>query len=231
MGLIDLTIVIPARNEAASLPGVLDDLADAQPDLPCTQVIVVDDHSTDDTRAVARAHARRPIVLTNRETPGYGCTIRTGLRVAVTPWVTIMTADGSDRAADLVRLWQATAKRGQPLIVGDRWLRGTTVGYPLVKRWVNWLGNTYIAVRTHTDYYDWTNPFKLYPTPVVQQVLPACVAPDQSAGLELALRCWQQHPDLCIIGQHWQERRAGRSKFALWQDSWRYYRTVRRVLG
>ncbi len=50
-----LTIVIPARDEALSLPLLLSDLARHRPD-DC-RVIVVDDHSTDDTAALAAAHA------------------------------------------------------------------------------------------------------------------------------------------------------------------------------
>lgn len=49
-----LSIVIPARNEELSLPGLLGDLARQRPD-GC-EVIVVDDHSTDETRRIAADH-------------------------------------------------------------------------------------------------------------------------------------------------------------------------------
>jgi hypothetical protein len=49
-----VTIVIPARNEAHRLPGLLESLTDG---LPATaQVIVVDDHSVDGTAEVARCY-------------------------------------------------------------------------------------------------------------------------------------------------------------------------------
>ncbi len=48
-----LSVLIPARNEAAALPGLLASLADQC--TPPEQVIVVDDHSADGTAAVARA--------------------------------------------------------------------------------------------------------------------------------------------------------------------------------
>lgn len=48
-----LTIVIPARNEASSLPNLLGDLAANRPE-GC-RVIVVDDNSEDDTGAIARS--------------------------------------------------------------------------------------------------------------------------------------------------------------------------------
>ena len=49
-----LTIVIPARNEVRSLSGLLDDLERQRPLL--SRVVVVDDHSTDGTVALARTY-------------------------------------------------------------------------------------------------------------------------------------------------------------------------------
>jgi len=56
----DLAVVIPARDEAANLPGLLDDLF-AQ-DLAPREVVVVDDSSTDGTAEVARARGATVIV-------------------------------------------------------------------------------------------------------------------------------------------------------------------------
>ncbi len=52
-GPLDLSIIIPARNESASLPRLLADLERARP-YGC-EVIVVDDSSTDDTLDIARS--------------------------------------------------------------------------------------------------------------------------------------------------------------------------------
>jgi 4,4'-diaponeurosporenoate glycosyltransferase len=51
----DVLVVIPARNEAAVLGPLIDDLA-AQTALPA-RVVIIDDHSEDDTSATALAHA------------------------------------------------------------------------------------------------------------------------------------------------------------------------------
>lgn len=52
------SIVIPARNEAANIGGLLDDIFQQEYSADRYEVIVVDDHSTDDTTAIARTHAR-----------------------------------------------------------------------------------------------------------------------------------------------------------------------------
>lgn len=54
-----VSIVVPARNEAARLPRLLTSLAGAG--ATPGEVIVVDDHSTDDTAAIARAAGARVV--------------------------------------------------------------------------------------------------------------------------------------------------------------------------
>ena len=49
----DLSIVIPARNEAHNLPRLLESLTASSP--PPGEIVVVDDGSTDDTAAIARS--------------------------------------------------------------------------------------------------------------------------------------------------------------------------------
>jgi len=58
-GPLDLAVVVPARNEAETLPGLLRSLADQE--RPAAEVVVVDDGSTDATAAVAKAGGARVV--------------------------------------------------------------------------------------------------------------------------------------------------------------------------
>lgn len=69
-GLDGVTVVIPALNEAASLPYVLQDLPRVQ------RVIVVDNGSTDNTPVVALAHGAEVV---HEKTRGYGAACLKGL--------------------------------------------------------------------------------------------------------------------------------------------------------
>lgn len=231
MGLLDLSVVIPARNESASLAGMLHGLF-AYQHHP-REVIVVNDHSTDQTEAVAwkarQTHLQIQVV-NNLGVAGYGSAIRCGLTAATSQWVTIMTADGSDSLLDLLAMY--FVRDSAAMIVGDRWgKQGQAEGYPVVKAWMNRAGNTWIARKVGTTYADWTNPFKLYRRADVDAVLPGCVETGMSAGLELALRMWTHQNGFAVVPHHWQERTAGRSKFDLIRTTREYVRTVRRVLG
>jgi glycosyltransferase involved in cell wall biosynthesis len=86
----DLSIVIPAYNEATALGPVLDTIR-AQP-LPSNEIIVVDDGSTDDTAAVAAAHGAH--VIRHPYNIGNGAAVKTGLRAARGTMVVLMDGDG-----------------------------------------------------------------------------------------------------------------------------------------
>lgn len=100
-----IVVVIPACNEASRVPRVLQDLAGLRPDGASLSMLVVDDGSTDDTAAVARAHGAAVLRLpVNRGKggallAGVGEAQRRGAAVIV-----LMDADGQHRAEDLPRL-------------------------------------------------------------------------------------------------------------------------------
>lgn len=62
-------IVVPARNEAASLANLLDDLAIGRPD--GADVVVVDDRSTDETGDIARSYPFVTVVRSEEPPPGW----------------------------------------------------------------------------------------------------------------------------------------------------------------
>lgn len=71
-------MIIPALNEAVTLPAVLEDL---RAQVPECDIVVVDDGSTDDTATAARAGGA--VVLTLPFNLGIGGALRTGFRYAV----------------------------------------------------------------------------------------------------------------------------------------------------
>jgi glycosyltransferase involved in cell wall biosynthesis len=58
-----VTILIAARNEEAGIRYTIDDIIAQDYPKHLTEIIIVDDHSTDDTAAIIRSYADRGIKL------------------------------------------------------------------------------------------------------------------------------------------------------------------------
>lgn len=109
-----LTVVIPARNEAAGLRGLLPELLAL---LEAVEILVVDDGSEDDTRAVCAAHGVR--VLSHPYPKGNGAAIKTGARAAKGEVIIFMDADGQHKPEDITELLNKF-NEGYDMVVGAR---------------------------------------------------------------------------------------------------------------
>jgi len=92
-----VSVIIPARNEAANLPHVFDTLPSW-----VDEVVVVDGHSTDGTAAVARALRPDAKVIAQRGT-GKGDALMAGFAAASGEILVTIDADGSTDGAEIVR--------------------------------------------------------------------------------------------------------------------------------
>src|SRR5438477_7647674 len=114
-------VVIPAYNEAASLAGLLPQIARDRVD----EVVVVNDGSTDQTSAAARSGGAT--VIDRRERGGPGPAIRDGLdllRSRKFDLVAVMASNGKHDPAQLPDLIKPLAEQKLDLVRGSRHLAG-----------------------------------------------------------------------------------------------------------
>jgi glycosyltransferase involved in cell wall biosynthesis len=111
---VRVSVVIPTRNEAQAIGRVL---ADLPPDL-VTEIIVVDNNSTDGTTEIAARMGARVICEPRR---GYGQACLTGLACANAPDVVVfLDGDYSDRPAELPRLLLPLSEGRADITLGSR---------------------------------------------------------------------------------------------------------------
>jgi len=117
----DLTVVVPAFNEAAHIGEFLKTL------LPHAKrsgwrVIVVDDGSSDATGAILaqyeQLHTAALRVLAHPRNLGYGAALKSGIRQADTRFVATMDSDGQHTPIEMDKL--LTLRNSHSLVVGQR---------------------------------------------------------------------------------------------------------------
>jgi len=143
-----LSIILPAKNEAAALADLLPRLKAAQPD---AEIIVVDDGSTDDTPALCVANSVQ--VVRQPYSMGNGAAIKRGARAANGDILVFMDADGQHDPALIARLLGRLGE-GFDMVVGARdWAGQAGVGRGVANTVYNWLASrmTSFAVQDLTS--------------------------------------------------------------------------------
>lgn len=129
-----LSIVLPAKNEAAALKELLPRLREAQPE---AEIIVVDDGSTDDTRTACEASG--VLCLSSPYSMGNGAAIKRGARAASGEILVFMDGDGQHDPLDVARLLEKL-EQGYDMVVGARdWESQAGVGRGIANTIYNWL--------------------------------------------------------------------------------------------
>jgi glycosyltransferase involved in cell wall biosynthesis len=139
-----VTVVLPAKNEAAGLRSTL---AALRAHVPDAEIIVVDDGSTDDTALVAHAHGMRS--LPAPYSMGNGAAIKRGARAAMGDVLVFMDADGQHDPAH-IRPLLAKLEEGYDMVVGARNGKGQanagrSVANAFYNRLASWMTGQRIA--------------------------------------------------------------------------------------
>ena len=134
----DISIILPAKNEAESLEDLLPELMRQFPD---EEIIVVNDGSTDDTVAVCNQNHVQ--VISHVYSMGNGAAIKTGARNAQGKVLVFMDADGQHDPKDIQKLLDKI-NDGYDMVVGARQIDthaslARRIGNTLYNRLASWM--------------------------------------------------------------------------------------------
>ncbi|WP_048846212.1 glycosyltransferase family 2 protein [Tanticharoenia sakaeratensis] len=141
-----LSVVIAVVNEAENIASVCDELAACLPELPDTEILFVDDGSTDGTIAALRAARAKGLpnlrIVAHDRRLGKSAALRTGAEHARGRWMATMDGDGQDDPKAFVAMVaraEASPEGVAPLVVGVRRKRRDRLSRRIATRFANGL--------------------------------------------------------------------------------------------
>jgi glycosyltransferase involved in cell wall biosynthesis len=111
---MQLTIVLPAKNESNVIGGVIQEIKSL---MPTVEIVVVNDGSTDET--ASQAIEAGATVVSHPYCKGNGAAVKTGAKIAQGEIIVFMDADGQHHPKDIEAML-LLMKNGYDMVVGAR---------------------------------------------------------------------------------------------------------------
>ncbi|MBI4333593.1 MAG: glycosyltransferase family 2 protein [Chloroflexi bacterium] len=130
-----VSVVIPARDEALAVGGIISQLKQTLSGLPY-EIILVDDGSQDGTSKIGESLGAT--VVSHRVNLGKGAAMKTGAEKARGEIIVFMDGDGQHKAKDLPRVLNPVLHGQADLVIGSRTLPESDVTIvPAARKWSN----------------------------------------------------------------------------------------------
>jgi glycosyltransferase involved in cell wall biosynthesis len=220
-----LTVVIPAHNEQECIETTLRCLQ-RKLKLKC-ELVVVDDHSSDDTVRIVRELMREfknLTLLANPKEKGFANALRAAFLTIEAGAVVPVMADSCDRVEDIELMYRRLIQ-GYDIICASRYLKGGRRVGSRLKGWVSRGISVVVGAFTGIPVTDITNSFKMYRKDILDDIV--TVSSGFEISMELMLKAYLRGYRICEIPTVWRERSQGKSKFRLYADGRRFFRWVK----
>jgi glycosyltransferase involved in cell wall biosynthesis len=202
---MNLSIVIPALNEAPNLQVLLPALQQVAAKLAAQhEIIVVDGGSTDGTADVAAKLGARVVKQTER---GYGGALKAGFAAATGEFVATMDADFSHRPWFLRRMWNMRDRA--ELVIASRYVAGGRAEMPVSRLWLSRILNGFFARGLSLPYRDMSSGFRLYKRSALLDI--TIESRDFEVVEEILIRLYAQGYQIVEVPFHYAPRREGQS--------------------
>ena len=226
---IDLSVVIPAYNEASRLGETLSRvLAYLERRGKPFEVLVVDDGSADNTVEVAQEFAHRGVwVLELARNRGKGAALRHGVVASSGDMVLLSDADLSTPIQEVERL--EPRLRDADVVLGSRGVEGARieVHQPAHRELMGKLFNVLIRLLGFGDFKDTQCGFKLLRGSVARELFPALSVERFAYDVELVWVARQRGLRVVEVGVEWHNSPVSRVR--PWQDAPQMFMDVLRI--
>lgn len=182
---IELSIIIPVRNDEELICDVLDRVAETSKNLGCIfESIVVDAQSTDRTGQRAEHRGAKVVRLSYR--PTYSDILRAGFEQAQGQYIITLDADLLQDYHIISEFWKQ--KDGGELLIGSRYVAGGHARMPPIRKLFSKGLNRFYRVFLSLPFADISSGFRMYDRKVLEDV--ELVSTDYSILIESILKAY-----------------------------------------
>ena len=214
----EVSIIIPAYNEAQTIGDVVSKIRSLYPDF---EIIVVNDGSTDDTAVIAKDAGAK--VHNHPYNIGNGAAVKSGIRHASGDILVFMDGDFQHDPEDIAKMLEYFPE--YDTVVGARSIRGqSSIGRAFGNKIYNWLAS-YVAMFPVKDL---TSGFRAIKSDLARKLV-NLLPNTYSYPSTLTLGALRSGRSLKYIPINIQMRKMGKSKIRLINDGVRFFMIIIRI--
>lgn len=211
-----ISVVIPAKNEAVTIGDIIE-----RSKKYADELLVIDGHSTDATRAVAERLGAR-VILDDRK--GKGAAIRLAIREVTGEVIVFIDADGSHDPDDIPRLVEPIARGVCEHVTGSRMTGGSDELHGDIGKFIRMWGSDVITLginyRFNVRLTDSQNGFRAIRTDVARQI--GLTENITTIEQEMIMKTLKRGYRIKEVPAHEYARKAGESKVKVPRVACRY---------
>ncbi|MBN2059410.1 MAG: glycosyltransferase family 2 protein [Deltaproteobacteria bacterium] len=214
----DFSIIIPAYNESETIGGIIEKIRGLYPD---SEIIVVNDGSSDNTAAVANEAGA--IVYSHPYNIGNGAAIKSGIRIASGEILVFMDGDGQHDPRDIAGMLELFPE--YDMVVGSRRNRGqASFSRGIGNRILNWLACYVSKFRVE----DLTSGFRAVKSSIARQFL-YLLPNTYSYPTTLTLALLRDGRSVKYVPIALKDRESGQSEIRIIRDGLKFIMMITKV--
>jgi glycosyltransferase involved in cell wall biosynthesis len=219
MAKAELTVVIPAYNEEASIK---DTIISVKRHVPKCRIIVVDDCSTDGTNKIAKNEKAK--VIRHSKNKGYGAALKTGMLAAKTEYAAFLDADMTYDPMYFPAMLDRMKKENLDCIWGNRFA-GAENGMPPIRKFGNRIISLIFWMATMRNVGDSSSGQRILKTSALKKLDLETLPDDLDFITALSKRTVSRKLKYKIIPINYHKRR-GSSKLGLFRHGFRMVKNI-----
>jgi len=218
MSKTEVSIIIPAYNEAQTIGDVVNNIIRLYPDF---EIIVVNDGSTDDTAVVAKDAGA--LVYSHPYNIGNGAAVKSGIRFASGKILVFMDGDGQHNPEDIERMLKYFPEYDMVVSARQKGHQASW-GRSLGNKVYNWLAS-YVA---KFPIQDLTSGFRAIKSDIARNLL-YLLPNTYSYPATLTLGVLRSGRSVKYIPIDIQIRKKGKSKIRIFRDGVRFFMIITKI--